>query len=772
MTAVVLQTSSKADPSPIHLSEIFPLSISQPNLMSFRLTPEVDRKIGNKFSWRFCQKFTNKEFPHQLVVIWEDKYFWVLGKPNTPMPSQEQWRDAMTKVQEELKEDIGDRSYSFQWVRQPQATALIFAQLAVRILQNSDKFSSVATDTVWSENQVEVKREADFWAETIELQGILHPALVFTPHSYFSYQNTLDEFYENHPYRNKPKELLLGLKVRDCETNSVATITNIVGPIGDGERRKELIEKATGAISKQKLIEAPMEQPVVAVQFGKNTNEFHYAMAALRPCVTEETADRFDVKYGDLLKETKIPYQERQKYLASYKQKAENALVAYGFKLGGKCINSRDYQSLFVAPQFKLEETPLEFGNKFIGKRGEVLKGLSQGSVYRRHDEYGVLSRAIRISVLKVGDFKVKSSFLDEVHQRLKKYKFESISLIDKKNQKIDDSRVKRVSIDGLSNAEAKVSLEKALDELISIPADIVLTFLPQTDRNADSSEDGSFYTFISSRLLRRGIASQVIYEETLQDAKNYGNILNQVIPGILAKLGNLPFILTESLKIADYFIGFDISRTPKKKGNGSLNVCASVRLYGKQGDFIRYRLEDALTEGEEIDKRTLERFLPAADLSEKTVLIYRDGHFCGSEVEHLRERAKAIGSKFILVECIKTKVPRLYNFEDPALKAPTKGLALRLSSQEVILITTEVKSEKMGLPYPLRLKVIPDPDELQQVSVEDLIEATLKLTLLHHGALKEPRLPIPLYGSDRIAYRRLQGISPGELDGDKQFWL
>ncbi|MDP8962960.1 MAG: stem cell self-renewal protein Piwi, partial [Cyanobacteriota bacterium] len=302
------------------------------------------------------------------------------------------------------------------------------------------------------------------------------------------------------------------------------------------------------------------------------------------------------------------------------------------------------------------------------------------------------------------------------------------------------------------------------------IPADIVLTFLPQSDRNTDNSEDGSFYAFISSQLLRHGKASQVIYEDTVQDTKNHGNILNQVIPGILAKLGNLPFILAEPLEIADYFIGFDISRASKKKGVGSRNVCASVRLYNKQGEFIRYRLEDALTEGEEIDKRTIERFLPAADLSEKTVLIYRDGHFCGNEIKHLRERAKAIGSKFILVECIKSQIPRLYNFENSVLKAPTRGLALRLSSHEVILVTTELKSENMGLPYPLRLKII--PDEGQKLPIESLVEATLKLTLLHHGALKEPRLPVPLFGSDRIARRRLQGISPGALDGDRQFWL
>ena len=766
MTAAVLETPPQAAPSPTYLSEMFRLSISQPNLLCFRLSPEVDREIGNRLSWRFSQKFPD------VVVIFEDKYFWVLAKPNQPMPSPEQWREALVTIQEELKEDIGDRSYSIQWVRQPRLTASILAQLAVRILNIRRTFS--AADTIWSDNQVEVKREAGFWAETFELQGVTYPALVLTPHSYFTFKGTLADFYKNHPYRHKPKELLIGLKVRDIEKNSSATIIELEGTMG--ERREELKEKATGAISQQALEpeKSPDEQPVVVVKFGKNTKQFPYAMAALRPCITEETADRFEIKYGDLLKKTKILYQDRKNCLVSYKQKAGEHLDIFGFQLDDS-INSRRYEHLFLPPEFKLEETKLLFGKdssgkKVIGKRGEVLKGLSRGGVYRRHDSYSNPSTEIRISVLKVGDFKVKLSFIEEVRKRLNQYKFKSLSLVDKQTNEIDENRIKGVSINGLSGAEARARVEQAIDALITIPTDIVLTLLPQSDRHADNSDEGSFYSFVSSRLLRRGIASQVIYEETLKNTSNYGNILHQVIPGILAKLGNLPFILAEPLEIADYFIGLDISRTSKKKGVGSRNVCASVRLYDKRGEFIGYRLEDALTEGEEIDKRTIERFLPAAELCGKTVLIYRDGHFCGNELKHLRERAKAIGSKFILVECIKSQIPRLYNFENSILKAPARGLALRLSSQEVILITTELKSENMGLPYPLRLKII--PDEGQQVSIESLVEATLKLTLLHHGALKEPRLPVPLFGSDRIARRRLQGISPGALDGDRQFWL
>ena len=756
MTAAKIQARVPA-PSPTrYLSEIFPLEIDKPNVQCFRLNDKIERQVGNQFAWRFSKKFPD------IIVIWEKGDFWVLAKSNQSMPTQEKWKQALKEIQEDLKEDIGDRFLSIQWVRNPEINASIKAQLAARILKFNGAFSP---ETIKSENQVEVKREVNFGAETFEVEGVENPAIFLTPKSYFSFAEDLAYFFENHPFRQNPEKLLIGLKVRDIEKDNSATIVKLVGTIW--ERREELLEKATGSLSKEKLRDAPDEQPVVAVKFGKDSKEFHYAMAALRPCVTDETADLFDVKFGDLQKATKIPYKERQNFLKQSKQEAENALIPYGFKLRTS-INSRDYNSLFLAPRFKLEETKLLFGNGFIGERGKILQGLSKGGVYRRHDDYRSLP--IRISVLKVGNFMVKKYLLDEVQKHLKKYKFEStiakISSIPVNSASVAEDRAK---VEKAVNKLIETPEEKAVNELIEIPADIVLTILPQSDRNADNNEEGSFYSFVSSRLLRRSRASQVIYEKTLANSNNYKNILNQIIPGILAKLGNLPFILAEPLDIADYFIGLDISRTPKKKQAGSLNVCASVRLYGKQGEFIGYQLEDALTEGEEIEKRTLERFLPAANLSGKTVLIYRDGRFCGNEVKHLQDRAKAIDSKFILVECIKSGVPRLLNFQNPNITAPTKGLALRLSSHEVILVTTHVP-ENMGLAQPLRLRVI--PDEGQKISLESLVEATLKLTLLHHGSLKEPRLPVPIYGSDRIAYRRLQGISPGALNGDRQFWL
>ncbi len=736
--------------APTSLSEIFPLTILQPNLMCFRLTPSVERQDGNRLGFRFSRKFP------EIIVTWHNGYFFVLAKPGQPMPSQDEWRKAKTEIQEELKEDIGDRYYSIQWVRQPQATPNILAQLAIQVLKVNRPFVPVI---VRSDKVVEVRREPNFWAETVELPEGLKPALTLTIHSSIVSRGDLADFLENHPHRQEREKLLIGLKVQEIERGGSCTITGIVGTVG--EHREELKEKVTGSISKQKLEEAPADQPLVAVQFGKNKKQFYYPLMALRPCVTAQTSEQWQVKYGDLLKATKITHSCRQNLLIEYKNKASIALAAYGFQLG-RSINSRDYPTLFWQPSVAIEQTPLLFGRGVNGIRGELLKGLTKGGVYSRHNDYRELSRVIRIAALKLCDLRV-DKFLEEVQQRLKTYGFES-------------QIVHRKALPHLSGAEARASLEKAVNELettvnelMTVPTDIFLVFLPEVDRSADHDDGGSLYQRIYSQLLRRGIASQVIYSDTLSSV-DYRQILNQVIPGILAKLGNLPFILAKPLEIADYFIGLDISRESKEKLPGTLNACASVRLHDKQGKFIRYRLEDALIPGEEIPQRLLETLLPAAELRDKTVLIYRDGSFCGREVEHLLEWARAINSKFILVECKKSGIPRLYNLnQQKIVTSPEKGLALRLSSREAVLVTTKV-SDRVGLARPLRLTV---HEEGHQVSIESVLETTLKLTLLHHGALQIPRLPMPLYGADRMAYLRLNGIYPTSmLEGERQFWL
>lgn len=61
------------------------------------------------------------------------------------------------------------------------------------------------------------------------------------------------------------------------------------------------------------------------------------------------------------------------------------------------------------------------------------------------------------------------------------------------------------------------MELEKALNELTVLSPDVVLIFLPESDRGGDNSDVGSLYQFAYSHLLRRQIASQCIYADILK---------------------------------------------------------------------------------------------------------------------------------------------------------------------------------------------------------------------------------------------------------------
>ncbi|MDJ0659091.1 MAG: Piwi domain-containing protein [Crocosphaera sp.] len=732
------------------LSEVFPLTVTESNITGFRLTPSVDQELGNRLSFRFSQHFRG------IVVIWNKGTFFVLAETNLKLPSQEEWKQALTEIQK--LDDFKPYYWSFQWVNEPQVNSEIIGKLAYQILTTHRPFES---KEVYKKKQVTVKREIDVWPEIIELKDDVKVGLTLTIKSPIQSKSTLADFFENHPERQDPDKILIGLKVKsiDFDFNSSGTIVGLAGTIGEHQER--LIKMAAGSISKEALKNAPKEQPLVSVKFSSN-KEYPYAMAALNPIVTAETAPMLDLDYGELLKHTKIKnFTERQNLLKDAQEKADMLLSKYGITIEKRPVNNYDYPENFLATKKSINQTLLLFGNGVTGYQNSILSGLKKGGVFKRHKYFeqkdSGSSGNIQISVLKLCDIKV-NSFINQVQQRLKDYKFES-DIIERKP----------FIIKGEKNGKMRVEIEKTVDELIEVyPPDIVLVFLPESDRYADSYKEGSFYDQIYAKLLRRQIASQFIYEDTFKKVKpNY--ILSQIIPGILAKLGNLPFVLAEPLNIADYFIGLDISRRKKEKSPGTINACASVRLYGQRGEFINYKLQGDFIEGEEIPQRFLEDLLPHNTLGDKTILIYRDGPFRGAEVNNLLERAEAINSELILVECKKSQTPRLYKVHNQKIDAPEPGLCLKMSSREAILVTTKVE-KNIGLARPLRLTI---REEGKQVAIETVIDITLKLTLLHHGALKTPRLPMPLHGADKMAGLRLKGIYPSTvLEGDRQFWL
>ncbi len=761
--------------SPIYLSEIFPLTFSySENMRSFKLKPLITKEDGNYFSYHLSKKL-------EAIVIYEKGIFTALPKKDQLLPSPSEFKEALDKILTE-NEKYKNVYCEFEWLKSVTINAKITSQLAYQILRINNMDNYFANKKVFFGKNVFIQKKIDFSSESISLDSSLNltPALSLSTKSNILCNKSLGESFDSDTQNKNPEEFLTNLEINienDDGKFSVATIKSIVGK--SSEIAPNLLEKATNKKSikaLEKSINEYPNYPIVAVKYPRSHQEYHYSLFALTPVMNEKTITKLGLNYGDILKKTKLKYEERKNLIIEFTSEANKILQQYNFKLE-KSINSQKYPNLFLPPTTALDEVNLLFGNGVTNVHGKIAEGLKEGGVYKYHEKFlpkeNETSPIVNIAVVKLCDLKIQN-FLDRLENKLKEYHL-NINFI-----KNDPLIVK--NFQDISNAELKVKIENLINDVIISQPDLVLVILPKT-KDIPNNENKNFYDEIYSQLLNAKIASQFITEKTLiqNDKEKINYLLPQIVPGILAKLGNLPFILAESLNIADYILGLDIGRITKKNSSGTMNSCASIRLYGNQGEFCGYHQSQPFsTEGEEIPKSLIEKLLRYDQFEGKKVLIYRDGLFRGDEIKNFLDRGNAINCKLILVESIKSGISRFFELKDKIsdtppqektvkiLDAPPRGLAIKISAQEAFVVTTKV-AENMGLARPLRLKIC---SEGEVVPIEQIVDVTLKLTLLHHGSNKTTRLPVVIHGADKMAYLSLRGISPREEFGDRQYWL
>lgn len=257
------------------------------------------------------------------------------------------------------------------------------------------------------------------------------------------------------------------------------------------------------------------------------------------------------------------------------------------------------------------------------------------------------------------------------------------------------------------------------------------------------------------------GIQSQLIYERTVGNAYALDNILL----GIVAKAGNVPYVLDKSLPYADLLVGIDISRERNRCKQGSISLVAVTRIYAANGDFIKYNIVDTPLEGETLTLTAIRKLFPSRDFANKRCVVHRDGPFRGQEKANLKAWAKEIGAEFRLVEVIKSGVPRLYKEENGHTMRPDKGTAFILNSRHAFMVSS-LPPNKNSTPRPLAIHTDED------FPIENALHSVLALTHLHIGSTLMPRLPITLHYSDRIAYLMLRGIRPSGSEGIEPFWI
>lgn len=525
----------------------------------------------------------------------------------------------------------------------------------------------------------------------------------------------------------------LGLFVRDVTSDYKGEIVEIVGRLAD--HRSRLEKWTTRDLMRKRIQNAPEDDLVMKIK-ASYSDGYDYISSVLQFVVRTKDYSRLNINGQEALRSLQIKPQLR----ADIVQEIATQIASSDY------IRSQPLSSAHFATSFKtgidlnfVPQAKLGDGHTCQADARTMLQALKNHPMYRR--ESSLKGKPMKIGVFNmVGDHPQGKSYLAEIRNELVAINFN-----------VEFTSVERVS------TQSQVEMEKAIDTLQKQEPSIIMGFIPNAN---DDDDDDNLYNQLKAYFIKNDIQSQFIYESTIGNQYALPNI----ILGIIGKTGNVPYVLEEKLPYADIVAGIDVARVATVRRSGSRSIPALTRIYTAEGDFLRYILSERPIEGETLDRDLLRQMFPSKYFAGKKVVIHRDGPWRGDEQEELYKWAEELNSKFYLVEVIKSGVPRIYQ-DGNTIDRPQKGDCVILNQREAILVSS-LPPHKNYTPRPLLIRT----DE--NLSIEEALHSILSLTLLHYGAVRQPRLPVTIHYSDRIGYLALRGIKPSSSEGSKPYWL
>ena len=723
-----------------YISTILEVTLSSTSqVFCFHTISNLSIELGRKIAYQFSAKNST------VKAVYEQGNFWLLSHPSNTT-DQTNWQEDYNAIAQRLRPQFGYLDLTLTPVDFASIPASIISQLARVILSTSKQRLELSLT------------EKEFYQIYRQLEVI--------PESFFPNQagialnwktsikptETIKDYWLRH---NKDEGKLLKLAVKNRFINRTGVIDSIIGTCKT--ERDRLLSYDLIPKTREIIQNSDDEDLVVSVKQNNTDSYGDYVIDGLELSINPKNCHLIGLdQYESYRKLAKISLAQWTDLLEQGKKFVQPILRDWGIQVSKDYVNSIDNQDIFFhSNNFQLDTVQLLFGKGKQFPRDSIKKGLKQGGVFSCHQNFAQ-EKTIKTVALKLCKDKAKN-LLNELTSGFKQVGFQ-----------VEFIKKIPIEVSGQMSEDDVAKIDSELERAIALQPDLFLTILPEGDQQLDDTSQGSYYHHISQQLLKQGIPSQMIKVENL----NNRYIINNLVLGILAKLGNLPFVLAQPLKVADCFLGLDVARLRKSKGNGTQNACACVRLYGKQGEFIKYYLEQDRLEGEEVTPKILRKLTPSKDLADRTVLMFRDGRFRGKEIEFLNERGKANNTNFIFVEVTKTKTCRLFNYQlqdgKKQLQIPNRFLIFRHSNRAATVVTTQPQ-QSVGIANPIRITI---REEGVVPEFKLVLEATFKLCLLHHGSYQEPRLPVPIYASDMIGYKTLKGLYHTNPEGDCQWWL
>lgn len=694
-------------------SEVFPIQLGAlPPVTAYRLTyanaesvserAQLDRKMGGKLTYRLRSALGG-------TWVWLGGHV-LTDTPTNPvkliMVVDEARRDqkSLYKGLEGLEEDYG-------WQMNADETAEYVVRGPLEALE--PHIQAALAKTAVPLRNLRVERE--FRARSWVVNG--QPAISLSVVSRLLYEPDVETFAATLP---KIADLV-GLTVVDQSSSMQGEIVKVVGNVED---HRERLLKLTQRNEMAALIaRTPGDHRVLRVLSGGN--EYDYVSDALTLLVRMEDAHRFDVNPQHV---------ERALHLKPTLRTQMVKVVSDVVKSTGLIANAFSMQNVAEMFSNSAPETSLLFGGK-KSRQYDAEKlpyDFQQNGALKRPETETVKITLINALSDEVDDFM-------EAMRRTAEREFDF---------KVDVVRERKMRVSSEANLESAVRL------LAKEDADLMLVFLPDSEGEEDGVDDVS----TKMHTIGRGQPCLVIHESTMHKPEAMVN----VIMGISARAGHIPYLLEEPLSYADRVVGLSLVVQHKRDGD---HLTGISRIYKSDGALMRYIIAELpVQEGEGIPERMLEKLLPAPLLKRKRIVLHFDGRMRRDVLRAIGGWEDELGATFLPVEIIQRSVPRLYAFNKGRIEQPPWGTTFKLNQSEAFVLTSSAPGD--ATPQPLHIRT-----ELP-LSIDDAIHSVLIFTLFHYGALKRPKLPVTVHHSETIESGALRGVLPANSEGDVPFWL
>jgi hypothetical protein len=696
--------------------EVFPILLENlPPLTAYRVQIDTDDPVIVQAARGFGGKLA-----YRVRAALPGNWVWVNSRLLTDTPpnparlimvveNARREQGALYKHLDSIEEDFG-------WAASAEALANYVVRGPLAALEG--RIHEALASTTFPLRNARVEREHRARAWVVDNQ----PALSLSVVSRLIYEPSLQTYAQGLEKITQ----LPGLWVSDKTSRLQGEIVKVVGQVE--EHRERLIGLSQRESMQAIIANAPGDHWVVRVQSGRN--EYDYVADALQLLIRLEDVHRFDVTPEHMEKALHLKPGLR----AEMVKVVSNVLKEAG--LIGSAYSIQNAPHLFheSARSANMQYTPNRVRPYEPSQVGGHVQQLGLHRRLPRFEEHPIRVTVINALTEGVGDFLIA---LGRAMEREFNFKLEVV-------------RERNMRVISQTNMESAVRLMQKEQ------FDLVLVFLPDEIEGAD--DEGVEARYVKAQTIGRGLPCLTIHESTLNKPETMYNI----ITGILARAGNVPYLLETPPDYTDLVVGLDWLNVRRKDVD---HLVGMSRIYGADGRLLRYIVAGSkLQEGEGIPEAVLARLLPATFMEGATVILHHDGAYGREALRAIGSWEAEIDANFYPVELYQGGVPRLYALQGRKIDPAPRGTTFRLNDCEAFLLSST--SPYDATPQPIHIHTeAPLP-------IETAIQSVLHMTMFHYGALKTPKLPVTIHNAEFIAQGIARGVFPEDAEGSVAFWL